>query len=169
MRDFVLSKDEKVLKEIKPSTNLKRYLLITYFLFSLAIVHIYAIPLILGITAANDVDGSVILMIIFIYFLISLLITKLLANAAYNKYYYWITNKRIISKKGIIGYKVVSTSIKRIADVTFSNTFLESISGITSLRIQSIGSSQKVEGALYGVTNPEQISKLISDLIEQNP
>ncbi|MDI6720970.1 MAG: PH domain-containing protein, partial [Candidatus Aenigmarchaeota archaeon] len=93
--------------------------------------------------------------------------------STYNKFYYWITNKRIITKRGIIGYQIVSIPHERISDIIISRTFFENIFGIASLHVQSLAgqtsfrgySATGSEGQLFAIPKPEETQNKILKLI----
>ena len=58
---------------------------------------------------------------------IAIALTFTLANSMYKKHHYCVTDKRVIWRHGIIGYKVTSVPLGRISDVAVSRTFLETI------------------------------------------
>ncbi|HDN90745.1 MAG TPA: PH domain-containing protein, partial [Candidatus Aenigmarchaeota archaeon] len=94
-------------------------------------------------------------------------------NVSYNKFHYWITNKRIVTKRGILGYQIISIPYERISDIVISRTFLERLFGIASLHIQSLAgqisfrrySMLGSEGQLLAIPNPEETQKRILELV----
>lgn len=103
-----------------------------------------------------------------------LAIAWLLSAASYNKFYYWITNKRVVTKRGILGYQVVSIPFERISDIIISRTFLENVFGIASLHVQSLAgqisyprySMLGSEGQLFAIPNPEETQNKILKLVK---
>ena len=180
---FKLQEREKIVKSIKPKKNLVWYFLITGFragryrgfgaeLGSSVITLIVFLYLFLRIpTKYFSVFSPVIFIIIFIaVFIIG--ITFLAAYLRYKKQYYWITNKRVVHKRGIIGYRINSIPLERISDVIISRTFLERIFGFGSVAIQSMAGQVSrgrlgAEASLLAVPNPEEIQELIFELIKK--
>jgi len=86
--------------------------------------------------------------------------------------HYWITDKRIVRQKGIIGYDIRSIPLERISDVIVSRSFLEKILGFGSLHIESLAGQTSAgrygaEACLLAVPDPESIQQLILELIEE--
>jgi uncharacterized membrane protein YdbT with pleckstrin-like domain len=159
-RQFQLQDGEKVIKDIKPLPVLKWYFFITpsigMFVFALffswiPFVNIIIVPFILIIIA----------------------ILYLVANNRYNYQHYWITNKRILYRRGILGYTISSIPLERISDVIVSRTFWERVFGFGSILIQSLAGQITyrrrlgAEGSLLAVSDPEGTQKLIFDLIKK--
>src|SRR5437867_13339892 len=92
-------------------------------------------------------------------------IPYIFAKLKYNKYYYSITNKRIVFKSGFIGYSINSIPLERISDILISKSFLENFFGFGSLHIQSLagqatynpyGGRWGGEATLLAVPDPEK-------------
>lgn len=139
-------KNEKILWEGKPEESLKKYFMITWSLwtsFILAATFIGVVVIPFGIIAS-----------------------VFLAKQAYEKRYYWITNKRIVYKRGILGYQVSSIPMERVSDVILSRTWIESILGFGSLHIQTLAGQVSrgaggSEGDLKAVPQPEKVQQII--------
>lgn len=161
---FELQKGEKVVKGIKPLSILKWYFFlrsaIGLFIFMIFFLQIgFLIPFI------SLIFGFFILIILIILYLI--------ANNRYNYQHYWITNKRVLYRRGLIGYRISSIPLERISDVIVSRTFWERVFGFGSVHIQSLagqityGRRLGAEGSLLAIPNPEKTQKLIFDLIKK--
>ncbi len=164
------SNDEKTLYEIRPALALvlywalldaQRYL---SFLIVLAIIFNFTST---SITVYNTIS--------YIASLFPLLVIILPITTGFLKYLktrYWITNKGIIIKTGLLGYKITKIPFHRISDVTKSQTLLERILSISSIRIQSLAgqASANTAGAeanLQGLTDQEadKLLKVISSFL----
>ncbi|MBS3056345.1 MAG: PH domain-containing protein [Candidatus Aenigmarchaeota archaeon] len=118
--------------------------------------------------------GRIVFLWIFLVIAIPIMIILNVISAFlhYNKQYYWITNKRVIYKRGFIGYRVMSIPHERISDVIISRTFLESIFGFGSVHIQSLAGQSSgtttlgSEGVLLAVPEPEKLQELIFKLVK---
>ncbi len=104
--------------------------------------------------------------------LIGLFLGWYISGLQYKHQHYWITNKRIIYKKGLIGYRVVSIPLERISDVIVSRTLLERVLGFGSVLIQTLAGQispgrMGAEASLLAVPDPEGIQKLIFDLVKR--
>ena len=175
MQYFNLQENERIIKEIKPLPGL-----MWYFFFSGAggIGSIGLIFLFIFIYAFIKIPElfSFALnfwVIVGIIVLIGMVINFILSFLRYSKQYYWITNKRVVYKRGIIGYRITSIPFERISDIIISRTFLERIFGFGSLHIQTLAGqisgrySLGAEGILLAVPNPEETQELIFQLIKE--
>jgi len=173
--EFVLQVDEKIIRKIKPS---KRTIL--YFLILMNAKNIYRRPL-------SDIDcvffmikffllASPLLavfvcifisffesfvLLVFSILLIPYLFFLLLAYLRYRNESYWITNKRVICKRGLIGYRIISIPLERISDVLVSRNLLERILGFGSVWIESLAGQAGAEAVFHGLRNPQEIQELI--------
>jgi len=167
---FNLQKGEKILKGIKPLPVLKNYFFVTslivwfIFIFSMSLVFvpifaIYTDNLILAIFWD-----------LFFIFILSAILTPvfwLIAKNLYNYRYYWITNKRVICKRGLLGYTIASVPYERISDIIVTRRFLERLLGFGSLYIQSLAGQIGMEITFQAVPDPEGTQKLLFDLVKK--
>ena len=98
----------------------------------------------------------------------------IISSLKYKWEYYWLTNKRIIQRKGLIGHSISSVPYERISDVIISRSWLEKLLGIGSLRIQTLAGQISGRGrwgaeiTMLALDNPEQIQSLIFSLVKKN-
>jgi uncharacterized membrane protein YdbT with pleckstrin-like domain len=59
----------------------------------------------------------------------------------YGKSWYWITNHRVIGKKGFLGYSINSVPLENVADVVITRTLLDRLLGLSSLIVVSMGNA----------------------------
>ena len=151
---FRLQEGEKIVQEIKPKRGLLWY---------------FMLP-----GAAMAFFGLITLLIfIGIFLLLFGIATVILAFLQYEKQFYWITNKRVIYKRGMVGYKISSIPLERISDVIVSRSFVESIFGFGSVHIQTLAGQYTPanrmgsEGALLAVPDPEGTQELIFKLLSE--
>ena len=186
-RFFNLEEGEEIVENIKP----KKGLIVYFFLktipgYSFTIFFIILMLLIL-ITIfipgseflsilgqnVNVIPFSLFLILLFTFLLgIFLVIPLILAYFKYRHQYYWITNKRVIYKKGLIGYSVSSIPLERISDIIISRTFLEGICKFGSLHIQTLAGQISpgklgAEANLLAIPEPEKTQELIFNLIKR--
>jgi uncharacterized membrane protein YdbT with pleckstrin-like domain len=161
---FELQEGEKVVKDIKPLPVLKWYFfirsaigVIIFMLFFAWMIFLLPLFLMFGFI-----------------FLVTLAILYLVANNRYNYQHYWITDKRVLYRRGLIGYRISSIPLERISDVIVSRTFFERVFGFGSIHIQSLagqftyGTSRLgSEGAFLAIPDPEGSQKLIFELIKK--
>ena len=162
-KQFQLQSGEKIVNDIKPMPVLKWY----FFLPGL----VFAFIFLLGFVAPLFLLGRQFLGILL--FIISTGLMYLVANNRYKYQHYWITNKRVLYRRGILGYTISSIPLERISDVIVSRTFLERVFGFGSVLIQSLAGQITYrnrlgsEGALVAIPDPEGTQKLIFDLIKK--
>jgi uncharacterized membrane protein YdbT with pleckstrin-like domain len=165
MQDFNLLDNEKIIKEIEPVMNLKKKIFITDFIFFLIILLGFIGLLLFGIIINYIVYFSTIILII------SVVLALITSNMKYKKYHYWITNKRIITRRGFIGYRINSIPLERISDIIISRTVTDRIFGLTGLYIQSLAGqisygSYGAEGSMPAISEPLKIQELILRLVK---
>ena len=93
----------------------------------------------------------------------------------YKQEKYWITTQRIIFRRGFIGYSITSLPLERIVDVVISRSFMQQIFGTPSLHLDTFGSgyvgggmqNYASKGTMFAVDNPEDLQKLILELIKK--
>ena len=170
---FLLQKGEKVVKEIKPLPRLKWYFflsgghILTLLIFSF--VFLYVLYGLIS-TALFETLGVFLTSILFV---VGIFVAKLIYSyLRYRQEYYWITNKRIIAKRGLLGYRITSIPFERISDITISRNFLERLLGLGSLHIQSLAGQFSYslfgsEASLLAIPDPEKTQELILELIKQ--
>ena len=168
-RPFNLQEKEKIIKEIKPLPVLRWYFFIRsalgVFIFLLFFVWIIFIP------SLSLVFGLPLLF----FFIVILVIIYLVANNRYNYQHYWITNKRVLYRRGLLGYTINSIPLERISDVIVSRTFWERVFGFGSVHVQSLagqityGRHHRLgaEASMLAIPDPEGIQKLIFESIKK--
>jgi len=130
---FSLQQGEVVKYEVRPNKK--------GFILQRSIKTIIA-GIILAILFGSSALLSSILAFLITFFTIIIIMTIIaifISILSYNKYRYWITNKRLISGRGIIGYSVDSLPLEMVQDVILNRSILDRILGLTSLYISAIG------------------------------
>src|SRR3989338_3953293 len=136
---FNLQEKEKVVEDIQPSSSLKGYFFAIYGLMSFFILGFLSIFFGIGFLVLVSFFNSVysIFLGLLLYavgvIILAAIIGFVLADSAYRKRHYWITNKRVVVKSGLIGYSLSSIPLERVSDVIISRSFLERIFGFASL------------------------------------
>lgn len=143
--------EETVLWEARPLEAIKSYdfvvwMLVWSFILACTLVGILFIPLV------------AVLMLWFV-------------QKTYEQSYYWVTNKRVIYRRGILGYKISSIPLNRISDVIISHTFLEQTFHFGSLQIQTLAgqvssASGGAEANLRAIQSPERVQRIILEAIK---
>lgn len=173
---FNLQEKEKIIEEIKPLSSLKWYFFFTggsilgissILIVIVAFCTIISLPvfLIALISFFGLFTIFIILAVIFFGFII--------AHLRYEHQHYWITNKRVMYKKGLIGYSISSIPLERISDIIISRSFIERLFGFGSLHVQTLagqvtyGRRLGAEASLLAVPDPEGIQKMIFELVKR--
>jgi len=173
MEEVILKKDEKIIKEIKPYPSLKWYFFIINFFPCFLFLFIIFWTIFPLIKSYFLLKNSFFVILFLVLFLGVAFISFIISHLMYQKRYYWITNKRVILKKGIIGYTLDSVPFNRISDVIISRSFLERIFGFGSVLLQTLAGQYSFRGrfgaefSLLGLSQPEEIQRLIFELIEK--
>jgi len=165
-KSFELQEGEKVIKDIKPLPVLKWYFFITSAV-GLFIFMVFFVWILFILPAISLIFGFIFLVLFVIFYLV--------ANNRYNYQHYWITNKRVLCRRGILGYRISSIPLERISDVIVSRTFWERVFGFGSVLIQSLAGQITLnrynrlgaEGSLIAIPDPEGLQKLIFELIKK--
>jgi membrane protein YdbS with pleckstrin-like domain len=175
---FRLQDGEKIHFESKPLRGLLWYMLIQsliglFFLF-IFVIPFFVMPYLLVLSLGSASGGYLGMAIMGLFILIIIfLIDLVLVKRRYDMRYYWLTNNRIIVKRGLIGYSINSIPLERISDVLISRSFLERIFGFGSLHVQTLAGQYTVrgrggaEGNLKAIPHPENNQSLIFDLIKK--
>jgi membrane protein YdbS with pleckstrin-like domain len=168
-RPFNLQEKEKIVKEIKPLPILRWYFflrsaLVIFFMLIWFIAFIFIPPLlwVVGIPTS-------------FFLIVILIILYFVANNRYNYQHYWITNKRVMYRRGLLGYTINSIPLERISDVIVSRTFWERVFGFGSVHVQSLagqisyGRHRRLgaEASMLAVSDPEELQRLIFELIKK--
>ncbi|MCO4745161.1 MAG: PH domain-containing protein [Proteobacteria bacterium] len=63
---------------------------------------------------------------------------------------YWLTDRRIIVRTGIIGYRLRSIPLSRVADVSMQATWLDQLFGLTHVEVRDMTGESGGEGLSKG-------------------
>ena len=166
--EFVLQEGEKIIEDIKPSPRLIGYFFFTGLigggLISFLTIAYFALQL-------SMMFWHLLWLYLPIGIFVGLFFALLYAVLRYSKQHYWITNRRIIYKRGVIGYAITSVPYNRISDVIISRSFLERLLGIGSVLIQTLAGQYSAGGfgaeeSLLAIPDPEGTQKLIFELMK---
>jgi len=161
---FRLLSGERIIKEIKPLPNLKFYFffksVIGWLFFWLFLIFFFLTSLKFSI----QISILILILPIPLFYYISYL--------RYKQRAYWITNKRIIFKKGLFGYSINSIPLNKVSDLIISRSLLERIFGFGSLHVQSLAGQISpgtfgAEASLLAIPEPEKTQQLILQLIKK--
>ena len=158
---------EVVLYESKPLPQVKTYTVVSTMLGFGAFLSIWGVPLLIGMTMELGIEGFFLLFFGWMGIMaVILLISIFFADASYKQRYYWITNRRVIYRRGVFGYTMSSLPYERISDVIISRTFWENLFGFGSLQIQTLAGQISTarggaEGYLQAIPEPEKVQEII--------
>ncbi len=175
----VLLPDERLILSIKPLRRFILYLFLNHKvvreILAFLIGLLLSLPIFFSVVGAlRPIIMPFIIMAIILVVSIHIAVLMIILIYALLKYrweHYWITNQRVIQRSGLIGHTFVATPIERISDVTVSRTFAEKIFGFGSVYIQTLagqatpGMPEGAEICLKGIRNPEEIQKVILELV----
>jgi len=175
---------EHFIMDVSPTPSFKRYVMVNVMLHGLPLLAMFnvmiAMVIYLGTGGAPISEVSMVPLlqtyaILYLFFAATVIgLTFILANLMYNKYHYWVTDRRVIWKHGIIGYSITSVPLEKISDVAVSRTFLETTCGVGGLIIKEMmgevrygwyGPSGRVFPTMIAVPNPEEMQRQILEFI----
>lgn len=168
-----LLKNEEIMYEAKPLQELRGFYIFGGFLGLALMFGFFTIPLSIGLIVDGEFAGGFVALMVFgLSLLLSLGLSYWIGDNSYKQRYYWVTNKRVIFRRGTFGYKISSLPYERISDVIISRTFWETTFGFGSVKIQTMAgqisqNSGGSEGYLQAVPEPEKVQELILDLLEK--
>ncbi len=187
MSELRLLEGERLILDISPTPNFKRYVAVRAIIAELVILAmlnvIVAMTLYVvtgGVPITTVGIGPLLVTYAFSYVVLAavvIVLTLLLTNLMYKKYHYWVTDKRVVWKHGVIGYSMTSVPLERISDVAVSRTFWERVCGVGGVVVKEMGAVPKYGyGYWYGrvgwsfptmiaVPDPEEVQKQILELV----
>jgi len=165
---IALMKKEEIVLELKPLSKV----VIFWSIHTLWISFLCLFPLLFVAVAYFLPSLIAILLAASLSLILSLLVSVLISLLRYRWEYYWITNERVVRRKGIIGYVIDIVPLERISDIRVSRTFLERFLGFGGLHLQTLAGqySQTRYGAeicIDGISNPESVQDTLLDLIKK--
>lgn len=137
---FRLQKDEQIVRELKP--QFFGFMLTRAFGGYMTIL-VVVVLLIITISLLRTSLAGFLVELLLLPLLIALLvlIISLKPLVQYGKSWYWITNHRVIGKRGFLGYSINSVPLENVADVVLTRTLLDRLLGLSSLIIVSMGNA----------------------------
>lgn len=157
--EFSLQENEKILWEGKPVGWFDLYKTLTYLPIAvLVITFILMVP-----SLFSNFLGTLFYAIIIISIILFppiLLITSL----QYKNEYYWITNKRVVRKRGLLTVKMLSIPIDQVSNL-FITKNLGGVLGIANLKVESNGNFSPIE--LQGLSNAQELYNTVDKLLKR--
>ncbi|GEM_PF-4196729 len=165
--NFHLQDNEKVILTLKPK---KMFILQNIILgaFGYSFLFIF----LLGFSTIFSKSVNVFTLFLFGSVICAILLLSVFsAYMRYRKENYWITNQRVIFKRGFFGYVITSLPLERIVDVVISRSLYQQILKIPSLHLDTFGSgavgNTNTLGTMFAVDKPEDLQKLILELVKK--
>lgn len=137
---FKLHNNEEIIRELKP--QFFGFMVTRSFNSYMAILAFTILSIIILILLRSIITNFLILLLLLPPFVLLLvLIISLKPIIQYGKSWYWITNHRVIGKRGFFGYSINSVPLENVADVVLTRTLLDRLLGLSSLIIVSMGNA----------------------------
>jgi len=160
---FNLQKGERVLDEIEPQKDGFVLTRMLRAIVPVAVICVIAgIYITLGAHAVHLGIGVGIAATVLLFFVV-MLIVYAAALIAYGKFKYWVTNYRVIGRRGILGYSIDSIPLENITDIIIGRSIPERILGLSSLRIIPIGGTSITYGKYGNMSSANYFPALIPD------
>ena len=148
---FSLQQGETIEYEVKPN---KRGFILQRFIIVIVSSIIVASFASLGLTASTPSPSILYFFISFFGIMIAIILIGIFVSiVSYNKYRYWITNKRLISGRGVIGYSVDSLPLEMVQDVIMNRSIVDRMLRLTSLYVSSICGSMMLNNGRISSVN----------------
>ena len=165
-----LLEGEEIILRTEAEKNLLYYRLFHEFIAGLIFVGIFLIVPSFVLVSSEIVSIGTMVVYYFLALAILLLvymaIKTIYQTLRYNKLYLWITNKRLIIRRGLIGESQKSILLERIGEITIKQTFLQRLFGVRILLLEVIGAGGRNE-VLPGFKNAVNCKQMILDLISK--
>ena len=163
-----LLEDEKLLFTLNPKRSLVGYWLFCDFLRSIGLVLIAGIWVTVVFFSLKQLHTILITILgialgIFALYMVIRFITN---SLRFNKLKVWITTKRVIIRKGLVGYSEKSLLLERIGEIIVKETFLQRLFGIRILMLEVLGTGRRRE-VLPGFPSAVETKQTLLDLISK--
>ncbi len=132
---FSLSEGEEIKSTIKPVPTGYRLRYISGYIIIGIFVALWLSTFVFSLL--QNIMGF--LAIAIIIWLVIILIGVIFASISYNKFAVWVTNHRIISARGLIGYNTESMPLETIVDVVINRGIIDRILGLSSVMAVPMG------------------------------
>lgn len=158
---------EKIIIETAPQSSLKSYRLFSSLVAVLAFIMVLGLVTIITAATAGSLQFGLLVFLGEIIFIGLLRVIPLYIenNMRFKKMYYWVTNKRIIVKRGLVGDEERSILIERLGEVIIVQTWLQRKFGIHFIILEVIGNRNKE--VLPGVPNAPEVKQVLLKLISE--
>ena len=166
---FKLEPREQVIEEIQPLPALKISFFIKGFVILICITGVLSLALTGAQLQADPASGLFPTFMLFFtaFAAFSAIIIFIISDNEYANRGYWITNKRVVYKRGVLGYTEISVPLERVSDVIVSRTLFENLLGYGSVYVETetIPNSRRTFDACFeAVPDPEGVQEKILEL-----
>jgi len=189
MSELHLLEGERLILDVSPTPNFKRYVAVRttiaglIILAMLNVIVAMTLYVVTGGTPITQVGIGPILATYALSYLglaaMVIALTLILTDLMYKKYHYWVTDKRVVWRHGVIGYSITSVPLERISDVAVSRTFWERVCGVGGVVVREMTGEPRSGYPWYGywygvgwsfptmiaVPDPEEMQKRILELV----
>ncbi len=83
--------------------------------------------------------------------------------------HYYLTNERLMEKRGIFSLSETSIRLERIANYSVRQSFLGRFFNVGTIIIESVGGSEAPEIVMRGISNVSAVKKQLDTLIHRTP
>ena len=155
-----LGENEQIIERISPVGGFKRYLELRMFIAllicglaaALACIYVFGLNLLESVIAISAIALAALLSSIF------------LSSLRYRNRYYWLTDRRLVMRCGLLRSRMVYVPYETITDVTLTHSLLERHFLSLGLRI----ASTRRNFTMGGVPAPEgihmELTRLVKDM-----
>lgn len=96
------------------------------------------------------------------------------ARRVFSVHRYWVTNRRVVVRTGLLGYELRSIPLSRVADVSQSSDWMDRMLGLVHLEVRDMTGESSSGGLsrgvrLCGVDDAEVWSTAILDRTDRTP
>ena len=144
---------ERLILDVSPTPNFKRYVAVRAIIAELVILAMLNVIVTMtlyvvtgGVPITTVGIGPLLVTYAFSYLVLAAIVialTLILTDLMYKKYHFWVADKRVVWRHGIIGYSITSVPLERISDVAVSRTFWERICGVGGVVVKEMGAVPK--------------------------
>jgi membrane protein YdbS with pleckstrin-like domain len=137
---FRLQHGEKIIRELKP--QFFGFMMTKALGGYMGVIGFAVVSIVVVILFSSYLSGFLVEIALLPFFIVFLaIIVSLKPLIQYGKSWYWITNHRVIGKRGFFGYTINSVPLENVADVVLTRTLLDRLLGLSSLIIVSMGNA----------------------------
>jgi len=130
---FSLNENEKVVDTVKP---IWRGYFLRNSLSGISVTFFLALFISVGVASAGLVAA---LITFFVILIIGIALSLISAKISYGKFTVWVTDQRIVSASGFIGFHTESLPLENITDVVINRGLIDRLLNLSSVMAVPIG------------------------------